>query len=142
MSGTQATGGALGTGSRLVRVLMVDDQPLFRNAARAVIGATAEFESVAEVPSGEDALALVAALRPDVALVDVSLPGIDGFETSRRLAAAHPLVLVVLLSAEDDPHLRASAGSCGAGAFLRKQELHPSTLRELWERHRAITPTG
>lgn len=142
MSDAHGTAGADGTASRLVRVLMVDDQPLFREAARAVIDATPGFESVAEVPCGEDALALVAVVRPDLVLLDVWLPGIDGFETSRRLTAAYPVSLVVLLSADDDPHLRASAGSCGAGAFMHKLELHPRTLRALWERHRAITPTG
>jgi two-component system, NarL family, invasion response regulator UvrY len=128
--------------ARSVRVLTVDDQPLFRDAARAVVGATPGFESVAEVPRGEDALALVARLRPDLVLVDVSLPGIDGLETSRRLAATDTGPLVVLISADDDPMLRDSARTHGAVAFLSKQELRPSTLRALWARFGAITPAG
>jgi DNA-binding NarL/FixJ family response regulator len=125
-----------------VRVLTVDDQPLFRDAARAVIGAIPDFESVAEVPRGEDALALNERLRPDLVLVDLSLPGIDGLETSRRLAELHPAPLVILISADDDPVLRESAGEHGAVAFLSKQELGPRTLRALWERFGAITPAG
>jgi DNA-binding NarL/FixJ family response regulator len=125
-----------------VRVLTVDDQPLFRDAARAVIGATAGFESIAEVPRGEDALALVSRLRPDLVLVDVSLPGIGGLETSRLLAALEKAPRVVLISADDDPVLRESAGAHGAVAFLSKQELRPRTLRALWERFGAITPAG
>ena len=125
-----------------VRVLTVDDQPLFRDAARAVIGATEGFESIAEVPRGEDALALVSRLRPDLVLVDVSLPGIGGLETSRLLAALDDAPRVVLISADDDPVLRDSAGAHGAVAFLSKPELRPRTLRALWERFGAITPAG
>jgi len=128
--------------SRPVRVLTIDDQPLFRAAARAVIGATRGFESVAEVPSGEDGLAAASRLRPDVVLVDAGLPGIDGVETCRRVTAAHPGSLVVLTSTDDDPVLRACATAWGAGAFLAKPELAPSTLQALWERHHAITPAG
>ena len=125
-----------------VRVLTVDDQPLFRDAARAVIAATAGFQSIAEVPRGEDALALVSRLRPDLVLVDVGLPGLGGLETSRRLAALDEAPLVVLISGDDDPVLRDSASAHGAVAFLSKQELRPRTLRALWERFGAITPAG
>jgi len=126
----------------VVRVLTVDDQPLFRDAARAVVGAMPGFESIAEVPRGEDALVLAPRLHPDLVLVDVSLPGIDGLETSRRLTAEEPRPLVVLISADDDPLLRDSARDHGAVAFLCKQELRPRTLRALWERFGAITPAG
>ena len=129
-------------GTRPVRVLMVDDQAPFRDAARAVIGATPGFESLAEAESGEDALALSAQLRPDLLLVDVGLPGIDGVETSRRLMTSDPRPVVVLLSADDYPLLRASPRACGAAAFITKQELRPHTLQALWEQRGAITPGG
>jgi two-component system, NarL family, invasion response regulator UvrY len=125
-----------------VRVLTVDDQPLFRDAARAVIAATPGFEPIAELPRGEDALALLEQLHPDLVLVDVSLPGIDGLETSRRLTACDPAPLVVLISADDDPVVRESARDYGAAAFLSKQDLRPGALRTLWERFGAITPAG
>jgi DNA-binding NarL/FixJ family response regulator len=144
MRGTTTTrnGGA----ARPVRVLTVDDQPLFRDAARAVITATPGFEALAEVASGEDALALLDRLRPDLVLLDIHLSGIDGLETSRRLAAARPAPLVVLISADDDPVLRDAALENGAAAFVSKQELRPGILRALWDRHggaaAAITPPG
>jgi two-component system, NarL family, invasion response regulator UvrY len=125
-----------------VRVLTVDDQPLFRDAARAVIAATPGFEPIAELPRGEDALELLAHLHPDLVLVDVSLPGLDGLETSRRLAASEQAPLVVLISADDDPVVRESARDHGAAAFLSKQDLRPGALRALWERFGAITPAG
>jgi DNA-binding NarL/FixJ family response regulator len=143
MAGTSTR---VGTAVRPVRVLTVDDQPLFRDAARAVISATPGFEAIAEVTSGEDALALAERLRPEFVLLDVSLPGIDGLETSRRLTATQPAPVVLLISADDDPMLRDTAHEYGAIGFLAKKELRPSILRTLWERHRrsadAITPPG
>ena len=143
MPGTTARNGTV---PRPVRVLTVDDQPLFRDAARAVVGATPGFESLAEVTSGEDALALVDRLQPDLVLLDVSLPGIDGLETCRRLTSVRPAPLVVLISADDDPVLRDTARDHGAAGFVAKNELRPGILRALWERHgggaAAITPPG
>jgi two-component system, NarL family, invasion response regulator UvrY len=135
-----------GSVSRPVRVLTVDDQPLFRDAARAVISATPGFEPLAEVGSGEDALALLDTLQPDLVLLDISLPGLDGLETSRRLRAMPRAPLVVLISADDDPVLRESAREYGAAGFVSKSELRPGILRTLWDRHggaaAAITPPG
>ena len=74
----------------MVRVLTVDDHPSFRDAARAVITATPGSRPLAEVTSGEDALALLDRLQPELVLLDISLPGIDGLETCRRLTAADP----------------------------------------------------
>ena len=130
----------------MIRVLTVDDHPPFRDAARAVITATTGFEALAEVSSGEDALALLDRLRPDLVLLDVSLPGIDGLEACRRLTAAANPPLVILISADDDPMLRESAHEYGAAGFVAKKELRPGVLRMVWERHRnaaaAITPPG
>jgi DNA-binding NarL/FixJ family response regulator len=129
-----------------VRVLTVDDQPLFREAARAVVDATPGFEALEDVTSAEAALARVDRLRPDVVLVDVRLPGMDGLEACRRLCATRPELLVVLLSADDDPVLRDTAREAGAAGFVAKKDLRPSVLRTLWERHggraAAITPPG
>jgi DNA-binding NarL/FixJ family response regulator len=130
----------------IVRVLTVDDQPLFREAARAVVEATPGFEALEDVTSGEAALASVDRLAPDLVLIDVRLRGMDGLETCRRVCATHPALVVVLLSADDDPVLRETAGESGAAWFLAKKDLRPSVLRALWERHgasaAAITPPG
>src|SRR5829696_277048 len=87
--------------SRKVGVLTVDDQTLFRMAAAAVVDATAGFEAIGEAASGEEALRLSSALRPDLVLLDVRMPGMDGIETARRLAVAQPDTVVVLVSIED-----------------------------------------
>ena len=73
-----------------VRVLTVDDQAVFRGIAREVIDATPGFESVGEAASGEEALAAVDRLDPQLVLLDVRMPGLDGIEVARRLRATHP----------------------------------------------------
>ena len=129
----------------MVRVLTVDDHPPFRDAARAVVSATPGFEPLAEVPSGEDALALADRLQPDLVLVDISMRGLDGLETSRRLSARRPAPIIVLISSDDDPILRDTAREYGAVAFVAKAELRPGILSALWRRYgdpAAITPPG
>jgi two-component system, NarL family, invasion response regulator UvrY len=69
-----------------VTVLIADDQAPFRSAARAVVSVTAGFEVVGEVESGEEAVELVEALNPDLVLMDIHLPGINGIEAARRIA--------------------------------------------------------
>jgi two-component system, NarL family, invasion response regulator UvrY len=121
--------------SRPVTVLAVDDQEVFRRTARSLIAATPGFEQVGEAASGREALELAADLHPDLVLVDVRMPGMDGIETARRLAGADPDVTVVLISLEEIPQLPSSIDSVGAAAYLRKQDLSTRTLRELWSAH-------
>lgn len=121
----------------VVGVVTVDDQPFFRVVARDVIEATAGFEAVGEASSGEEALGIIAHVDPKLVLVDVRMPEMDGIETTRRIKAAHPEVVVVLISIEEAIHLPASAGSSGAAALVRKQDFGPSALRRLWAAHGA-----
>ena len=83
-----------------VGVLTVDDKAVFRDIAREVIEATAGFEPLGEASCGEEALALANELDPDLVLLDVRMPGIDGLETARRLSASHPESTVVLISSD------------------------------------------
>jgi two-component system, NarL family, invasion response regulator UvrY len=122
--------------SKPVRVLAVDDQQVFRRAARSLIAATPGFEQVGEAASGPEALELATELHPDLVLVDVRMPGMDGIETARRLGEADPDAIVVLISLEEVPELPSSIASVGAAAYLRKQDLSARTLRELWRAHR------
>jgi DNA-binding NarL/FixJ family response regulator len=122
---------------RPVRVLTVDDQQVFRRVAHDVIEATPGFDPVAEASSGEQALELVAGLDPDLILVDVRMPGMDGLETSRRLSQAHPSAVVVLITIEDPEEVAPAPAECGAAALVRKQELSPAKLRALWREHGA-----
>jgi two-component system invasion response regulator UvrY len=118
-----------------VRVLTVDDQPVFRDLARLVLETTPGFQSVGEFASGEEALAAIAELRPQLVLVDVRMPGIGGIETARRVTAAHPEIVVVLISIEDPVDLPSAAMSSGAAALVRKQDFGAALLHELWSAH-------
>ena len=118
-----------------VKVMTVDDQAVFRDVAKEVIEATVGFELVGEATCGEEAVALVGELRPDLVLVDVCMPGIGGLETARRLSACHPASTTVLVSTADVTSLRGELASCGAVAFVDKQDFGPSVLRRLWAEH-------
>ncbi|MGH3041024.1 MAG: response regulator transcription factor [Gaiellaceae bacterium] len=118
-----------------VRVVTVDDQAVFRRVAREVVDATSGFEALGEASSGEEALQLADRVSPDLVLVDVRMPGLDGLETTRRLIAAHPESVVVLITTEDAAAIPSAARSCGAAALIRKEEFAPATLRRLWSAH-------
>ncbi len=118
---------------RVVRVLTVDDQVVFREAARDVISATAGFESVGDAGSGEEALAAVERLRPELVLLDVRMPGCGGIEAARRITAAHPETVVVLISIEGSEAFSEDARTSGAAALVRKQDFGPALLRSIWE---------
>jgi DNA-binding NarL/FixJ family response regulator len=119
-----------------VGVLIVDDQLMFRHAARDVIEAMSpDFVVLGEASSGEHAIAAMDELHPDLVLVDVRMYGMDGIETSKRLHAAHPEAVVVLVSVEEHLSLPAEVGFCGAADFVRKQDLRPALLRRLWQAH-------
>jgi CheY-like chemotaxis protein len=111
-------------------VLVVDDHPSFRATARAVLEAEG-FAVVGEAASGPEALERAAVLRPDVVLLDVQLPGLDGFEVASRLRANGSAPAVVLVSSRDAAdygELIARSGACG---FIPKGELSGASIRAL-----------
>jgi len=122
--------------TKTVSVLIVDDQLPFRAVARTVIGMTAGFEVAAEAESGEDAVAVAATTSPDLVLMDINLPGINGIEATRRIRAAQPDVAVILLSTYSERDLPADARDCGAIAYVHKEDFGPALVQQLWQQHR------
>jgi DNA-binding NarL/FixJ family response regulator len=131
---------ASGQGTLTVGVVVVDDQLVFRQVAREVIALTPGFYMLGDATSGEQALTLVDEVRPDLVLLDVRMPGMDGIETASRLHAEHPDVVVVLISVDEASHMPRALASCGAADVLRKQDFGPSLLRKVWERYGPRTP--
>jgi two-component system, NarL family, invasion response regulator UvrY len=124
-----------GEADAVVRVLTVDDQELFRRVAEDVIAATPGFEAVGVATCGEDALAAVERLAPQLVLCDVRMPGLDGIEVARRLATTHPETVVVLISIGERADLPAAAQLGDAVPLVRKQDFGPRLLRRLWRDH-------
>ena len=122
-----------------VRVLTVDDHATFRQAARAVVDATAGFENVGEATTGADGVAAAFRLHPDVVLMDVRLPDIDGYEAARRISPFLPAIVICLVSTAEEALHGESATRCGAAAVVRKQDLRPSVLEALWAAHGSNT---
>jgi DNA-binding NarL/FixJ family response regulator len=117
-----------------VSVLIVDDQTPFRRAANAVVAATPGFDVVGEAESGEEGVDLAESLSPALVLIDINMPGVDGIEVTRRILAARPTTVVVLLSTYESEDLPADASACGAAAYVHKEEFGPEVLEDVWRR--------
>jgi DNA-binding NarL/FixJ family response regulator len=113
-------------------VLIVDDHAGFRRRARLLLEADG-YTVVGEAASGEEALDAYAELHPELVLLDVQLPGIDGFEVARRLAAANGGVAVVLTSSRDRSDYGSLVADSPARGFVPKGDLSGAALAALLE---------
>jgi DNA-binding NarL/FixJ family response regulator len=116
-----------------VRVLIVDDQEPFRLAARMVVEATDGFDVVGEADTGERSVEMARDLRPDLVLMDVNLPGINGLDATRQiLANGGNSVVVLLLSTYEEEEYAPRAAECGAAAYIPKAVFGPDRLEQAW----------
>ena len=124
-----------------VRVLVVDDQQPFRDAAHEVVDATTGFTWAGEAVSGEAVLVLARECAPDLVIMDVRMPGMDGIETARQLTEEHPGVAVLLVSG--DP-LRSPADllRSRAVAFSPKHTFSPALLQMVKRRREGRAEVG
>jgi DNA-binding NarL/FixJ family response regulator len=111
-------------------VLIVDDHPSFRSSAHALLEAEG-FEIVGEAEDGESAIEAAQRLHPDVVLLDVQLPDIDGFEVTRRLTSNGGGPSVVLVSSRELSDYGPLVNICGARGFLPKNELSGAAVAAL-----------
>lgn len=115
-----------------MRVLLVDDDPLFLESAARLLAAEAGFTVVGRARSGRQALEMVASVRPDLILMDVEMPGMDGLETTRRLKARAGAPRVLLVSIYDSEARRRAALSAGADGYVGKWEFPWRLTATIW----------
>jgi len=104
----------------MIRVLLADDQSLVRAGFRMILKAETDVDVVGEAADGREAIAQSAALNPDVVLMDIRMPGIDGIEATRRIVAAKPGTRVLVLTTFDLDEYVYESLRAGASAFLLK----------------------
>jgi DNA-binding NarL/FixJ family response regulator len=109
-----------------LRVLIADDQPRARQSLKALLGAWYQVEEVYEAADGTEAVHLVEESQPDLILMDVRMPNMDGLEALRRIKAKWPQIKVVILSMYSD--FKTEALAAGADAFINKSD-PPENLR-------------
>jgi DNA-binding NarL/FixJ family response regulator len=120
--------------SQVISVLVVDDHALHRDGTRHILEQHQDLEVVGDADSGEKALALIRQLNPDVVLMDIRLPGMNGIEATRRIRKDHPDVRVLMVTAHDDDEYVRGAVEAGAAGYLSKT----APGRKLVEAVRAI----
>ena len=132
------------TEHRHIQVPIVDDQASFRRAARSVVELTPGFELVGEAATGEASVAAAGALQPDLVLMDVHLPGINGLEASRRIlgASGGQAPVIFLLSTYEASDCMEDAIECGAVAYLSKAKFGSEWLSSAWAAARGWVPNN
>ena len=126
-----------------MRVLLVDDHTIVREGLRALLADSPDVEVVGEAADGEDALRKARALRPDVVVMDLVMPGMGGLEATRLIKARHPEVKIVMLTVSDDEQDLFEAIKSGAHSYLLK-DLEAAQFFDALEaiqRGEAVVPT-
>jgi DNA-binding NarL/FixJ family response regulator len=112
-----------------IRVLLADDQALVRGGFRMILGVREDLEVVGEAGDGADAIALAAELQPDVVLMDVRMPGVDGLEATRQIVASGSPARIIVLTTYDADEYVFAALRAGASGFMLK-DVRPAELVE------------
>ena len=106
--------------SESIRVLVADDHPVFRRGMRAILGAEPDTELLGEATNGEEAVTLALELRPDVILMDLNMPNLNGIEATRRILQASPDTAILMLTMFEDDKSILAAMRAGAHGYVLK----------------------
>ena len=104
-----------------IRILIVDDHPMFRFGLRALLSAEADTEVVAEATDGQEAISLAANLSPDLILMDINLPDFNGIETTRKILTQNPNISVLVITMFEDDTVFAALRAGARGYLLKGQ---------------------
>ncbi|MEL7159766.1 MAG: response regulator transcription factor [Bacteroidota bacterium] len=121
-----------------ITVAIVDDHTLFRKGLHMILADFPDLQVIFEAANGRELLTRCAHQLPDVVLLDLKMPGLDGVETTRRLRAAHPTLRIILLTLHDNPRLIRQLMEMGANGYLLKNE-NPTVV---YAAIRAVTERG
>jgi DNA-binding NarL/FixJ family response regulator len=116
-------------------VLLADDHGTVRDGLRELLAEQPQLEVIGEASDGLDAVAMAGAFRPDVVVMDVSMPRLDGIEATRRIRAEFPAIQVVGLSTDDRPEGRHAIEEAGAVAYFSKNDGAAPLIAQLLELH-------
>lgn len=114
-----------------IRVLVADDHPVFRYGMRVILGAQPDTELVGEATGGEEAISLAAELRPDVILMDLNMPEVNGIEATRKIVQESPQVGILMLTMFEDDDSVFAAMRAGARGYILKGADGAETLRAI-----------
>jgi DNA-binding NarL/FixJ family response regulator len=114
-----------------IRILIADDHPLFRDGLRALLNSVADLEVVAEAKSGDEAIALAAQLQPEIILMDINMPGVNGIEATRRVVQTSPHIGVLIVTMFEDDDSVFSAMRAGARGYMLKGADQSEVLRAI-----------
>ncbi|MBK9710631.1 MAG: response regulator transcription factor [Kouleothrix sp.] len=114
-----------------IRVLIVDDHPLFRDGLRALLSSVADTEVVGEATGGDEAIGLAGSLQPDIILMDINMPGVNGIEATRRIVQASPHIGILVVTMFEDDDSVFSAMRAGARGYLLKGADQAEVLRAI-----------
>jgi DNA-binding NarL/FixJ family response regulator len=114
-----------------IRVVVADDHPIVREGLRAVLSALTDFELVGTAASGKEAVSVVATAQPDVVVMDLHMPDVDGVQATEQILAAQPDVAVLVLTMYDDDGMILAALRAGARGYLLKGASHSDIARTL-----------
>ena len=114
-----------------IRVLIADDHPLFRGGLRALLESIADTEVVGEAATGEEAVEIAMALAPDVVVMDINMPGLNGIDATRRIVDESDQVNVLMMTMHDDDEAVFAAIRAGARGYQLKGAAQDETLRAI-----------